>query len=96
MHQAFFLPPFQIDLRTFVQGSESEWRDSVFWTLTMPPTKNYQTHLPTRLPLPRFTDSGQCHPLNSKRRILLSTFGDDELIWINFSREESKVRAFYH
>ncbi|KAL5110970.1 Vacuolar protein sorting-associated protein 13B [Taenia crassiceps] len=57
------LNDLQVHLRTFSEGSESDWHDSVFWTPTTLRAE-HQTYLPTRLPLPRVTEIGQSQIFN--------------------------------
>ena len=94
-----FTKTFQIGLRTYIQGSESEWQDSVLWTLTLPPEIKGHACVPLRLPLPRVAGSWQRLPSNlapSNSKVLFSTFGHDELLWVSFSRQETKASVFYY
>nr|CDS17621.1 vacuolar protein sorting associated protein 13B [Echinococcus granulosus] len=91
------LNDLQVHLRSFSEGSESDWHGNVFWTPTTPPVER-QTYLPTRLPLPQVADVGQYHifnPMSSINRACLSTSGNDELLLINFSRRNSREKRFH-
>ncbi|KAL5965577.1 Vacuolar protein sorting-associated protein 13B, partial [Taenia solium] len=90
------LNDLQVHLRTFSEGSESDWRDSVFWTPTKPQAAR-QTYLPTRLPLPRVTEVGQSqifNPASSMEKVCFSSSGNGELLLINFSRQNPKEERF--
>ncbi|VDK36164.1 unnamed protein product [Taenia asiatica] len=90
------LNDLQVHLRTFSEGSESDWRNSVFWTPTKPQAEG-QTYLPTRLPLPRVTEVGQSqifNPVSSMEKVCFSSSGNDELLLINFSRQNPKEERF--
>uniref|UniRef100_A0A5K3F779 VPS13_C domain-containing protein n=2 Tax=Mesocestoides corti TaxID=53468 RepID=A0A5K3F779_MESCO len=89
----------QVHLRSFIEGRESDWQSSTFWSPT-PPGGSCRP-IPSRLPLPRVTELGPCDivgasvVLNSpNERACFSTSGRLEFLSIRLVRHESMAGRF--